>query len=264
MADQQRAAKGENIACACKVETGQQPEFGGDHHADCLGPENADGGKDQRPDAIAEQCQRQRNASADQRSGQIDDCRFFELQLARHQCLRQDQQRRRKEDQRLPAQHIGDDRFLIISGGQGSCDKDLYQRQPAIQQNQHAKGLPDADFLNLVLLDQRADKAVTVEEIQEHQHGGRHGEQAIIAGIKDAQHRQRHPPADNLRHNLRARPPENRAAHAVSKIARGALHCHALTLHEYAHSANRLPKDGVHRAVQKNVRMGKRHIFSEE
>ncbi len=248
MADQQRAAKGEDIACAAEVEAGAIAETGCHHHADGAGPEDRDRRKDKRPNAIATEREHQRNACPRQCRQQVDDGRLLELQVPRHQRLGQDQEGCGEKDQCLPAQHVGNNRLAIIGRRQGGCDEYLDQREAAVQQDHHPERLPDADFLDMFLLDQRADKAVAVQEIEEHQHRRRHRKQPVIMRVEDAQHRECHPPADDLRDNLRPRTPQNRAFHAASEIGGKLLCCHRCILHEVTHSANRLPKGGGRRA----------------
>ena len=63
-----------------------------------------------------------------------------------------------EEDQRLHAQHGGDQRLAVIARGERG-EQELGQRQRAVEQQQQAEHLADAPVVDPVGLDQRGGEA---------------------------------------------------------------------------------------------------------
>ena len=134
----------EHISRTPEIETGHHQKTCRDGQKDRPAPEHCNRREDQRPHALIIQGENQRYCRADCCSRQIDDRRFPELQVTGHQRFGKNEEGRRKIDQRLPAQHLCNDRFAIICSSERGCHQQLDQRQRSVDQQQHAEGLSDS------------------------------------------------------------------------------------------------------------------------
>ena len=96
-----------------------------------------------------------------------------------------------------------DDVLAIISRRQRG-ERELRDRQPAIEQDEHPEDLANLVRRYMFALNEPARESIAVEHVEKDKDDPRHREQAIITRVEDANHQEGRSPLDDLRDDLTA------------------------------------------------------------
>ena len=218
LAEEDGGSEADDLAATAEIEARPYEQASDNRQPDRARPEQRDRRIDECPHAIARERARERGARARERRDEIDERLAPEIERARHHHLGQRDERRGQKDQRLHAQEVGNHRLAIIGRGERGAEN-LERGEQAVEQQQQPERLPDPERIDRIGLDERARESPAVEESEEGHDHLRHRKQAVIGGIEQANHDQSRRPGDDLRENLTARTPDNRAANAVAESA---------------------------------------------
>ena len=142
-----------------------------------------------------------------------------EVDLAAKEGAGQRDKGSRRIEQGLDAEHVDESRLPEIAGDQWSGQQ-LHERERSVQQQQQSECLRDSAPVDRFALHQGARESVAVHQIEEDQNHLRHREQAVIGRLEQADDEKGRSPGDELRDDLAAGPPEDRAPHSLRQASR--------------------------------------------
>ena len=236
LAQCQRTAEPDHSPGAPEIEHRAHPQPRRYAHDHCPDRDSRDRCIDQRPDAEAVPCQRERRGCSDRGRHQIGDPLAAKFEPPREQRGGQGSEGDGEEDQRLHAQQPGDLGLTVVIGHDRG-QRQLRGREQAVGQQEQREHLPDLAVADPVGLDQRAGKAPAIQEVEcSHDHLA-HGEQAVVGGLEQPHDHDRRSPGDELRDQLAAPAPGQRLAHARAKTFGGIVL--GSVAHRHACSARR-------------------------